>query len=65
MGGIAGILILIIIVLIVTGKNKLPEIGEGLGRSIRNFKRSLSEPDEVDVTPRKTDDKNGPDKPHQ
>ncbi|MBA4356267.1 MAG: twin-arginine translocase TatA/TatE family subunit [Humidesulfovibrio sp.] len=73
MSGVAGVLILIILVLIFTGKNKLPELGEGLGRTIRNFKRSLSEPDEVDITPRKQtngqsdrqSDKNGQDKPHQ
>lgn len=52
MGGITGILVLIIIVLIITGKNKLPEVGTGLGQAIRGFKRSLSEPDEIDVTPR-------------
>ncbi|OGR40345.1 MAG: preprotein translocase subunit TatA [Desulfovibrionales bacterium GWA2_65_9] len=62
MGGITGLLILIIIVLIFTGTHKLPKIGEGLGRTIRNFKRSLSEPDEVDITPR-TQDKNGKDGP--
>lgn len=55
MGGITGLLILIIIVLIITGANKLPKLGEGLGRTIRNFKRSLNEPDEVDVTPRRQD----------
>jgi sec-independent protein translocase protein TatA len=38
-------------VLIITGVNKLPQIGSDLGRSIKNFKRSLNEPDEVDVTP--------------
>lgn len=52
MGGITGLLILVIIVLIITGKNKLPELGTGLGRAIRGFKRSLTEPDEIDVTPR-------------
>lgn len=51
MGGLTGVLIVIIVVLILTGFNKLPEVGSGLGRSIKNFKRSLSEPDEVDVTP--------------
>ena len=62
MGGITGLLILIIIVLIFTGTHKLPKIGEGLGRTIRNFKRSLSEPDEIDITPRTKDQagKNGP-----
>lgn len=51
MGGLTGILLIIIMVLIITGFNKLPELGSGLGRSIKNFKRSLSEPDEVDITP--------------
>jgi len=51
MGGLTGILLIVIVVLIITGFNKLPELGSGLGRSIKNFKRSLSEPDEVDVTP--------------
>ncbi len=60
MGGITGLLIIIIVVLIFTGTHKLPKIGEGLGRTIRNFKRSLTEPDEVDITPR-TQDKDGKD----
>lgn len=51
MGGLTGILIVIIIVLIMTGAGKLPDLGSGLGRSIKNFKRSLNEPDEIDVTP--------------
>ena len=62
MGGITGLLILIIIVLIFTGTHKLPKIGEGLGRTIRNFKRSLSEPDEIDITPR-TKDQDGKNNP--
>lgn len=52
MGGITGILIIIIIYLLVSGKSNLPDVGTGLGRSIRNFKRSLKERDEIDVTPR-------------
>lgn len=62
MGGLTGVLIVVIVVLILTGFNKLPEIGSGLGRSIKNFKRSLNEPDEVDVTPvseRKKDSEDG------
>lgn len=51
MGGLTGILIIIVVALIVTGSNKLPELGSGLGRSIKNFKRNLKEPDEIDVTP--------------
>lgn len=65
MGGITGVLILIIVVLIFTGKNKLPELGEGLGRTVRNFKRSLSEPEEVDITPRNNPGPDGPEPPRQ
>jgi len=33
------------------GAGKLPEIGEGLGRGIRNFRKAIKSPDEIDVTP--------------
>jgi sec-independent protein translocase protein TatA len=35
------------------GANRLPEIGKGIGSAIRNFKKATSEPDEIDVTPKK------------
>ena len=38
--------------LLIFGANKLPEIGGGLGRAIRNFRRASSEPDEIDITPK-------------
>ena len=41
------------IVLLLFGAKKLPEIGGGLGRAIRNFRRASSEPDEIDITPTK------------
>ncbi len=57
MGGLTGILLIVIVVLLISGANKLPGIGSGLGRSIKNFKRSLNEPDEIDVTPESERDK--------
>ena len=39
------ILIILFLVLIVFGAGKLPQIGAGLGQSIRNFKKGLSEVD--------------------
>jgi sec-independent protein translocase protein TatA len=52
------ILLILLVVLIVFGANKLPEIGGGLGRAIKNFKKATTEPDEIDVTPssKKKDD---------
>jgi sec-independent protein translocase protein TatA len=53
--GIGELLVLLVIVLIIFGAGKLPEIGEGLGRGIRNFRKSVRTPDEIDVTPDKND----------
>jgi TatA/E family protein of Tat protein translocase len=35
------------------GAGKLPQIGENLGKAIRNFKKSTHEREEIDVTPKK------------
>jgi len=40
------LLIILLIVLIIFGAGRLPEIGEGLGRSIRSFKKAISGEDE-------------------
>jgi sec-independent protein translocase protein TatA len=40
-------------VLAIFGLGKLPEIGSGFGKAVRGFKKALSEPVEIDVTPKK------------
>jgi sec-independent protein translocase protein TatA len=50
--GIPELLIILVIVLVIFGANKLPEIGAGMGRAIKNFKKATSEPEEIDVTPK-------------
>lgn len=45
------ILIVLLVVVVLFGAKKLPEIGGGLGKAIRNFKKATSEPDEIDITP--------------
>jgi sec-independent protein translocase protein TatA len=54
--GIGELLVILVIVLIIFGAGKLPEIGEGLGRGIRNFRKSVKTPDEIDITPKKDGD---------
>ena len=49
--GIPELLIILVIVLIIFGAGKLPEIGSALGKGIKNFKKATREPDEIDVTP--------------
>ncbi len=63
--GMQELLLILVVVLLFFGANKLPEIGGGLGKAIRNFRRSSSEPDEIDITPNKqekADDTNTPPK---
>ncbi len=47
------LIIILIIVVILFGAKRLPEIGKGIGEALRNFKKSTSEPTEIDVTPKK------------
>ena len=50
--GVGELLVILVIVLIIFGAGKLPEIGEGLGRGIRSFRKAVKTPDEIDITPR-------------
>ncbi|MEW6266235.1 MAG: twin-arginine translocase TatA/TatE family subunit [Thermodesulfobacteriota bacterium] len=48
--GIWELLLILLIVLIIFGAGKLPEIGAGLGRGISNFRKTTQEGKEIDVT---------------
>ena len=50
--GMQELLVILVLVLVVFGAKRLPEIGGGLGRAIRNFRQAASEPDEIDITPK-------------
>ena len=43
--GLPELSILLVIVLVVFGAGKLPAIGAGIGKSIRNFKNAVTESD--------------------
>ena len=45
------LLLILFIVLIIFGAGKIPQLGEGLGKAIKGFKKSINEPDAVDITP--------------
>ena len=40
--GLPEILVILAIVILIFGANRLPQLGKGLGQSIRNFKSGLS-----------------------
>ena len=52
-----GELLVILLIVIVVFSRRLPELGEGLGKSIRKFRKAVNEPDEIDVTPKKDSSK--------
>jgi len=52
MPGMGELIIILLIVLVVFGAGKLPAIGDALGRSIKNFKRSVTGGDEIEVSRR-------------
>jgi sec-independent protein translocase protein TatA len=51
--GTTELIVVLVIVLLVFGSTKLPQLGDGLGRAIKNFKRSVNSQNELDVSPKK------------
>jgi len=45
--GMPELLIILVIILIIFGVGKLPEIGSALGKGIKNFKKSVNENNEI------------------
>jgi sec-independent protein translocase protein TatA len=46
------LLIILLVLVLVFGANKIPQLGDALGRGIRNFKKTQNDNDDaVDVTP--------------
>jgi len=46
--GIQELLIILAIALVIFGPSKLPQIGAGLGKAIRDFKKGVSSSDETE-----------------
>jgi sec-independent protein translocase protein TatA len=53
--GIGELLVVLVIVLVLFS-NRLPDLGEALGKGIRKFRRAVKQPDEIDITPKKDSD---------
>jgi len=47
--GITELVLILFIVLIIFGAGKLPQLGEGLGKAIKGFKKSVHEADAIEV----------------
>jgi sec-independent protein translocase protein TatA len=51
--GFGELLLIFVVILLIFGASKLPQLGDALGKGIKNFKRSVTGNDEIDVTPKK------------
>jgi len=49
--GIWELVIILVILLLIFGPSRLGDLGSALGKGIKGFRRSIREPDEIDVTP--------------
>ena len=47
--GITELVLILVIVLIIFGAGKLPQLGEGLGKAIKGFKKSVHEADAIEA----------------
>ena len=55
--GMPELIVILVIVLIIFGAGKLPEIGAGLGKGIKNFKKATQDPLELSTDkPEKPED---------
>ena len=59
------LLLILFIVLIIFGAGKIPQLGEGLGKAIKGFKKSINEPEAMDVTPQEEAGMGTPPQPDQ
>lgn len=48
-----GELLIVLVIVVVLFSRRLPDLGEGLGKSIRKFRKAVNDSDEIDVTPKK------------
>ncbi len=55
--GMPELIIILVIILIIFGVGKLPEIGSALGKGIKNFKKSMNESNEITNQQKKEEEK--------
>jgi sec-independent protein translocase protein TatA len=51
--GTGEMVLILLVVVVVFGSTKLPQLGDGLGRAIKNFKRAVTSASEIEVSVKK------------
>jgi sec-independent protein translocase protein TatA len=52
--GMPELMVILVIVVLLFGSKRLPELASGMGKAIKNFKKASTEPDEIDVSPKRS-----------
>jgi sec-independent protein translocase protein TatA len=55
--GMPELLVILVIVVIIFGANRLPQLGEGLGKAIKGFKKGISDSNDTNKDSSKPDHK--------
>ncbi len=55
--GMPELVIILVIIMVIFGANKLPQMGAGLAKGIWNFKKGIDEKEEIDAAPKKIEEK--------
>ena len=63
--GVPELLVIFVILLLLFGASKIPQLGKGLGEGIKNFKKGMRESDEEDKAAEAKDEKTPPAKPKE
>ncbi|MBW8875948.1 MAG: twin-arginine translocase TatA/TatE family subunit [Acidobacteria bacterium] len=56
--GVPELMIIFLIIIVLFGASRLPQIGKGIGEGIRNFKKGMKEGEEPEQIPEKTGTRN-------
>jgi sec-independent protein translocase protein TatA len=48
--GMGEMLVVLVIALLVFGPSKVPQLGDALGKGLRNFKKAVDEPDRAETS---------------
>lgn len=57
------LIIILVIIIVLFGANRLPQIGKGIGEGIKNFKRGMKAAEEDDEPQRLAEKTSGPHNP--
>lgn len=55
--------VIALLIVVLFGAKRLPELGSGIGKAISNFKKGYKEAQEIDVTPPSPEQKNNNQEP--